>query len=287
MYLIDANENTVASYEYDPYGNIVSATGSMAEINPLRYRGYYYDTELEMYYLQLRYYDPETSRFINADDPVCLGANSSLLGYNLFAYCLNNPINMVDYSGAVGSPIQWACAVLGAVVGVALGDFVARNMGLAPSGKGRWNAVKYWAVRAAVVAGAAAIGYLVGTGIVKLVGLYVKSNPGVSISLIKKYGIDTSVKIMNTFGINFLKYMKPGTLINFVANWFNSPTKKMSLGFTKLLVEACKALGLQFEFHTGHKGTWDVPHLHIGNHKGHLALVEAAAEWIKSLLGIK
>ena len=53
MYLIDANENTVAAYEYDPYGNIVSATGAMAEITPLRYRGYYYDPELEFPDLQI------------------------------------------------------------------------------------------------------------------------------------------------------------------------------------------------------------------------------------------
>ena len=53
MYLLDANENTVASYEYDPYGTIVSAIGTMAEINPLRYRGYYYDAELEFPDLQI------------------------------------------------------------------------------------------------------------------------------------------------------------------------------------------------------------------------------------------
>ena len=99
MYLIDANENTVASYEYDPYGNIVSATGTMAEINPMRYRGYYYDAELEMYYLQSRYYDPQICRFINADDISALGGSGTFSGYNLFAYCLNNPINMVDMDG--------------------------------------------------------------------------------------------------------------------------------------------------------------------------------------------
>jgi RHS repeat-associated protein len=70
MYLIDANENTVASYEYDPYGNIVSATGTMAEINPLRYRGYYYDAELEMYYLQSRYHDHQIGRFIKTNIPI-------------------------------------------------------------------------------------------------------------------------------------------------------------------------------------------------------------------------
>ena len=56
MYLVDANGVQVAAYDYDPYGKIISATGSMAEITPLRYRGYYYDSETGFYYLQSRYY---------------------------------------------------------------------------------------------------------------------------------------------------------------------------------------------------------------------------------------
>ena len=97
MYLIDANENTVASYEYDPYGNIVSATGTLAEINPLRYRGYYYDAELGMYYLQSRYYDPHIGRFISADAYASTG--QGVIGFNMFAYCNNNPANGLDYAG--------------------------------------------------------------------------------------------------------------------------------------------------------------------------------------------
>ena len=106
MHLIDANENTVAAYEYDPYGNIVSAIGTMAQINPLRYRGYYYDTELEMYYLQSRYYDPQVGRFINADDVSLLGATGTVLGHNLFAYCENNPTNGCDPTGHLAYKVQ-------------------------------------------------------------------------------------------------------------------------------------------------------------------------------------
>ena len=58
---------SVATYEYDAWGNIVSSSGRLAEINPLRYRGYYYDSETGFYYLRSRYYDPENHRFINAD----------------------------------------------------------------------------------------------------------------------------------------------------------------------------------------------------------------------------
>ena len=99
MYLVDGTGATVAAYEYDPYGNILSATGEMAEINPLCYRCYYYDAELEMYYLQSRYYDPMVGRFINADDVTLLGADKTVLGYDLFSYCRNNAVNCTDSNG--------------------------------------------------------------------------------------------------------------------------------------------------------------------------------------------
>ena len=65
--IIDANGVMQAEYIYSPWGEIISAEGDLAEINPLRYRGYYYDSETGFYYLQSRYYDPENHRFINAD----------------------------------------------------------------------------------------------------------------------------------------------------------------------------------------------------------------------------
>ena len=97
MYLVDSNGNQVAAYTYDPYGKILSAYGSMAEINPLRYRGYYYDAETGFYYLQSRYYDPNTCRFINADSYTSTGRG--LIGYNMFAYCENDPVNYKDVGG--------------------------------------------------------------------------------------------------------------------------------------------------------------------------------------------
>ena len=97
--LLDASGNAVASYAYDPYGKILSAEGTMAETNPLRYRGYYYDTETGLYYLQSRYYDPATCRFINADGYASTG--QGITGYNMFSYCNDNPISLCDSDGTV------------------------------------------------------------------------------------------------------------------------------------------------------------------------------------------
>ena len=68
-----ATETVVATYTYDSWGNVLTATGTMAEVNPFRYRGYYFDTETGLYYLQSRYYDAAVGRFLNADG--VLGAN--------------------------------------------------------------------------------------------------------------------------------------------------------------------------------------------------------------------
>ncbi|MBE6946167.1 MAG: RHS repeat-associated core domain-containing protein [Ruminococcaceae bacterium] len=95
--LVRANGTTVASYAYDAWGKVLSATGSMADVNPIRYRGYHYDAETELYYLQSRYYDSAVKRFVNADGVTTTG--QGFLGCNMFAYCNNNPVSRVDYSG--------------------------------------------------------------------------------------------------------------------------------------------------------------------------------------------
>ena len=95
--VVDASGNVVASYTYDAWGKVLTATGTMADINPIRYRGYYYDSETGLYYLNSRYYDPETGRFINAD--AAIGQVGNVQGANMFAYCFNNPVNMSDPTG--------------------------------------------------------------------------------------------------------------------------------------------------------------------------------------------
>ncbi|GAA0756105.1 RHS repeat-associated core domain-containing protein [Clostridium sartagoforme] len=99
--LIDKSGTEVASYSYDTWGQLISIEGSLKDTvgvkNPYRYRGYRYDIETELYYLNARYYNAEWGRFINAD--TFLGIDGMLLSHNLFSYCMNNPVNHTDSSG--------------------------------------------------------------------------------------------------------------------------------------------------------------------------------------------
>ena len=99
--ITDLRDRLAVSYTYDAWGKLLSTGGdnpALAAANPIRYRGYYYDIESGLYYLGSRYYDPETGRFINADEYIT-GVDGSTQGYNLFSYCFNNPINMSDETG--------------------------------------------------------------------------------------------------------------------------------------------------------------------------------------------
>ena len=99
--LVNASGTEVAAYTYDPYGKPLQTGSDPSHIairNPLRYRGYYYDNESGFYYLQSRYYDPAICRFINADGYASTG--QGFTGYNMFAYCLNNPIGLKDSGGS-------------------------------------------------------------------------------------------------------------------------------------------------------------------------------------------
>ncbi len=99
--ITDENGDEVARYAYDPYGvpTATSGTDPMAARNPLRYRGYYYDTETGMYYLPARYYQPRSARFLSVDPaPPKAGDPTSL---NAHSYCLGDPVNRTDPTGAV------------------------------------------------------------------------------------------------------------------------------------------------------------------------------------------
>lgn len=96
--IVDNNKNIVATYTYDAYGNTISNNTTIANINPFRYRGYYFDQETNLYYCISRYYDSKITRFISRDDINYLDV-STPLGMNLYSYCINNPIRYIDYIG--------------------------------------------------------------------------------------------------------------------------------------------------------------------------------------------
>lgn len=118
--ITDAQGNELVQYEYDEWGALASVytpnnsetENAVANINPLRYRGYYLDSETGYYYLQSRYYDPSICRFINADDYNYVDKDI-VNGTNIFAYCSNNTVNYCDLSGhyrtdlAKSYPAKW------------------------------------------------------------------------------------------------------------------------------------------------------------------------------------
>ena len=97
----------IGTYTYDAWGNVTTTfSGSnvteiliVTKYNPFRYRGYFYDVETQLYYLQTRYYNPSWGRFINADGYVSTG--TGVLGYNMYSYCNNNPMLYVDLEGDI------------------------------------------------------------------------------------------------------------------------------------------------------------------------------------------
>ena len=137
----------VVEYAYDAWGNVLSITGMYADTlgvnNPIRYRGYYQDFETGFYYLQSRYYDPAIRRFINADGYI--NANGDILGFNMYAYCGNNPIMYVDPTGEFILTALIVGAVVGTIVGGAIGGTIAYNSAKSSGLEGSdlfWKTVK-------------------------------------------------------------------------------------------------------------------------------------------------
>ena len=168
-------------YRYDSWGNVISGLDGEGEeissashignVNPFRYRGYYYDVETGFYYVSSRYYDPEVGRFISPEPNVDYGAfddGAGLVGYNVYAYCANNPVMLVDYDG---ESVTIACVLIGAGVGLIIGAYggsrVAKKKTLKPSdGWKYWKRVVGYGVLGTVAGG------LVGYGAGALVAKY-------------------------------------------------------------------------------------------------------------------
>lgn len=114
--IVDKNGTLVVKYVYDAWGchkifdvngNVITSSSNIGIINPIRYRSYYYDSEINLYFLQSRYYDPETGRFISPDALEYLQPET-INGLNLYCYCLNNPVMYSDGSGHAPEWLQVA-----------------------------------------------------------------------------------------------------------------------------------------------------------------------------------
>ncbi|MBP3300077.1 MAG: RHS repeat-associated core domain-containing protein [Clostridia bacterium] len=110
--IFNSSGTLVVRYSYDAWGCNLGVTGTMAttlgRYNPFRYRGYYYDNETGMYYLNARYYNPYWCRFISPDPVIDTG---SAVGCNLFTYCGNDPINRIDPTGCSPAAAGWAASM--------------------------------------------------------------------------------------------------------------------------------------------------------------------------------
>ncbi len=132
--------------------------------NPFRYRGYYYDTETGYYYLNSRYYDPVTGRFLNPEPNVDIGgfdSGAGLLGYNVYAYCKNNPVMYKDENGE----FILSAIIIGAVVGAVVGGAVSAISQQVTTGEINWGVVGVNAVAGAISGALATTGIGLGLSV--------------------------------------------------------------------------------------------------------------------------
>ncbi len=168
--LLNSAGALVASYNYGAWGNYsvhdkdgkkTTDATFIGHINPLRYRGYYYDRETRLYYLQSRYYDFANCRFINADGQL----SDDFIGTNLFAYCGNNPVIGYDPCGtfdwsSFGKGVSWlAIGVTAICVGVSVLTCGVAAPAMAAIAAATVAAGTLTAVNGAAEIGAAATGY--------------------------------------------------------------------------------------------------------------------------------
>ena len=169
LQLRDHTNAPVANYYYDAWGkllgitdangNAITAFNSVAVLNPIRYRGYFYDTETGFYYLNSRYYDPQIGRWISPEPNVDQGgfdSGAGFLGYNVYAYCANNPIMFKDETG---ESITLACVLIFGGIGLLTGGHFA-----AKASKAKLGYVNGWWVLGGMVVGGG-VGALLGWGV--------------------------------------------------------------------------------------------------------------------------
>ena len=214
----DAGE-IIARYEYDAWGNckVMDANGTVntsetfiGNINPFRYRGYYYDNETGFYYLQTRYYDPTICRFINADNYELVSQLASSKELNMYAYCRNNPIMYTDATGE-----GWILALVIIGVGALIGGAINGKKSYDEGNRG-WDLVLDIAIGAgagAAVSGGSLMLWGVGTIAIQSIGGII----GVSSGLAQTAALGTAAFNLGGFIMAALQGIKTPEPVEFPA----------------------------------------------------------------------
>ena len=226
--IFDTDMNLIGEYVYDAWGNCtIEAAGAdnieIMETNPFRYRGYYWDKELNLYYLQTRYYDPETGRFINADGiEYALEQYKNINALNLYSYCNNNPIMGIDPEGTKSKFWGWlltafvavvatAAIVVGTVVtgglvsavlvGAGVGALTSMGSSVIAQGGFKdadpWQVAKSGAIGAVIGAASGAASWAIGT-----IGQAIGQHLGYAFSSMRH--ISSGVKLGSVFGVDLM-----------------------------------------------------------------------------------
>ena len=229
--IFNGNGTLYAEYSYDAWGKCTIKTNvsGIADINPFRYRGYYFDTETCLYYLNARYYDPEIGRFISADSISYLEPET-INGLNIYSYCKNNPVVNVDPSGEFALTTFGVLAILG-IVSVAIvlggGAQLASNALAGETGSDLWRGVAGAALGAGANALALCLIPLTGgasLALSALIGATVQTGVDTLETVIRGEEISLGQTAMD-FGINFAT--------TFVGNWIGAKIIPTNSGWFK------------------------------------------------------
>ena len=212
--ILDSPGNTVVKYKYDAWGNcnrFASSNVDLAYYNPIRYRSYYHDEDIGLYFLNARYYNPQWRRFISPDDTIYLDPETPN-GLNLYCYCNNDPVNCVDPSGHMA--FWLAAGLFFAAIGLICGATYA-GITSYESGNRGWNLVGDIAL-GGLIGGIAgfAVGSVLGAGVSGLLtGSFVSS-----VQMVKA-GAALTHQMFRAGGITAAGYM----MIDNLSNAFYNP----------------------------------------------------------------
>lgn len=207
--IYNAAGTRLAEYAYDAFGNctiIYGSSATIAGINPIRYRSYYFDRETGLYYLNARYYNPQWRRFISPDSTSYLNP-ATPNGLNLYCYCYNDPVNYADPSGHM--PFWLAAGLVVAGIGL-IGGATYAGISSYNAGNTGWNLAGDIAL-GGLIGGVAGfgIGALIGAGAAALfAGNFIAETATVFV------GVTYAFEMLSASGITATMYMLGDNITN-------------------------------------------------------------------------